>query len=107
MSCCPPNSAPYLASTYTVKGSDHTTHEGHTCYMTGTGSRGLILIPDIWGYHSGRTRNVADYWGDAGFTVIVPKVLSPTLDGGTDGDGNSFNQINFFLDFHFLLRSAV
>ena len=87
MSCCPPNSAPYLASTYAVKGTDHTTPEGHTCYVTGSGAKGLILVPDIWGYHSGRTRNVADYWAEAGFTVIVPKVLSPTIDGGTDGDG--------------------
>jgi hypothetical protein len=30
---------------------------------------------------------VADFFADLGFFVVVPKVLQPVLEGGTDGDG--------------------
>jgi dienelactone hydrolase len=45
------------------------------------------MIPDIWGWDSGRTRVIADYFSDNGYYVIVPKLLVPALEGGTDGDG--------------------
>jgi hypothetical protein len=65
MSCCPPDSAPYLKSTYAFKGHDETSTEGFEYYITGSSiETGLIQIPDVWGYHGGRNRNVADYLGN-------------------------------------------
>ena len=41
----------------------------------------------MWGWDSGRTRLLADEFATAGYRVYVPKVLTPALEGGTDGDG--------------------
>ena len=47
------------------------------------------MIPDVWGWDSGRSRVIADYFSDKGYLVIVPKLLQPPFEGGTDGDGLS------------------
>ena len=54
--------------------------------VKGTPSSGIIIIPDIWGWNGGRTRAIADSLSDAGYLVVVPKLLTPVLNGGTDGD---------------------
>ena len=41
----------------------------------------------MWGWDSGRTRALADAFAAEGYRVYVPKLLSPALEGGTDGDG--------------------
>ena len=90
MSCCPPDSTPYLAPDYEVKGRDTATPEGYVCYLSSPSSEsslGLLLIPDIYGYHGGRTMSIADYFAASGMTVLVPKLLTPPLHGGIDGDG--------------------
>ena len=46
----------------------------------------MILIPDIWGWNGGRTRNIADYYAERGYCVVIPKVLVPCMGDGTDGD---------------------
>jgi dienelactone hydrolase len=46
-----------------------------------------VIIPDIFGWNGGRTRNIADYFALNGFFVMVPKLLAPPLEGGVDGDG--------------------
>jgi len=44
-------------------------------------------MPDVWGWNSGRTRGIADMFADGGYKAVVPKVLMPPFEGGTDGDG--------------------
>ena len=93
MSCCPPDSEPYLAATYATVGSVGRV-EGTEIeyYQTGdaTATKSIVFIPDIFGWNAGRTRNLADWFGNAGFYVIVPKLLVPALNGGTDGDGTPY-----------------
>ena len=88
MSCCPPDSEKYLASDYATVGSVVSLP---TCdfYASGKASsqKAVILIPDVFGWNAGRTRNLADWFGEAGYFAIVPKLLAPGLQGGTDGDG--------------------
>lgn len=89
MSCCPPNAEKYLAPDYNFVGSTIALDTGLELYVTGTGAskKGLLIVPDIYGWNGGRTRNIADYYAEQGYYVVVPKLLTPAIDGGTDGDG--------------------
>lgn len=40
--------------------------------------RAIILIPDIFGWNSGRTRKIADYLASQGYYVMVPRLITPT-----------------------------
>ncbi len=91
MSCCPPNAEKYLAASYSTIGQTHALPNGHEFYITGstTATKAVIVIPDVFGWNAGRTRNVADWFAEAGYLTIVPKLMVPALEGGTDGDGSS------------------
>ena len=41
-------------------------------YFVGTGSKCLIWNYDIFGFDSGRTRQTADLFAEAGYLVIIP-----------------------------------
>lgn len=90
MACCPPDSEKYLAATYATIGTtlkvDGTDVE---YYATGdaTAHRVILFITDVFGWNAGRTRNLADWFSESGYFVVVPKLLGPGLKGGTDGDG--------------------
>jgi len=60
--------------------------DGISYYQVGSGSAGLLVCPDVWGWNGGRTRAVADDLAKKGLSVWVPKLL-PAYEGGTDGDG--------------------
>jgi len=99
MNCCPPNAEKYLDNTYENVGSLATLPSGLEYYGVGsTSDKPLLLIPDVWGYNSGRTRTVADVFALQGYYVIVPKLLTPGLEGGTDGDG-LYPSFDFGADF--------
>lgn len=92
MSCCPPNAEKYLAANCATAGQCITTSSGLEVYTTGSATaskKGVLIIPDIWGWNSGRTRNIADMFAEAGYLAVVPKLMVPPLEGGTDGDGNN------------------
>eukprot|EP00597_Dinobryon_sp_UTEXLB2267_P016197 CAMPEP_0201096530 /NCGR_PEP_ID=MMETSP0812-20130820/5509_1 /ASSEMBLY_ACC=CAM_ASM_000668 /TAXON_ID=98059 /ORGANISM="Dinobryon sp., Strain UTEXLB2267" /LENGTH=256 /DNA_ID=CAMNT_0047350843 /DNA_START=70 /DNA_END=840 /DNA_ORIENTATION=+ len=91
MSCCPENSLPYLAPSYTVKGTIQAHSNGHEFYVSGdpTLKKAVLIIPDIYGWNGGRTRNIADYYADNGYYAIVPKILQPAMEGAVDGDGHA------------------
>jgi hypothetical protein len=106
MACCPPNAHGYLASSKDHKGTKITVAGGSEVYVTGNlgqSGRAILICPDIWGWDSGRVRNIADHLAEAGYLVVVPKILQPScvtmpvrefalcpqffrLNGGTDGD---------------------
>jgi dienelactone hydrolase len=80
MACCPPNSHGYLASTRDHKGAEITVFGGVEAYSVGAlgqSERAILICPDIWGWDSGRLRNVADHLAEAGYLVVVPKILQP------------------------------
>jgi hypothetical protein len=87
--CCPPTAEKYLAPDYNFVGTTHSLEDGIEFYKTGSleSKKAIILIPDIFGWNGGRTRNIADYLAEQGYFVVVPKLLTPAIDGGTDGDG--------------------
>lgn len=104
--CCPQGSLPYLKSDYTPTGKKVSfpalsAEEASACggeavadateaYVVGTSrdpTEAVIFIPDIWGWDSGRTRAIADSIAAIDYKVIIPKVLQPPMEGGTDGDG--------------------
>jgi hypothetical protein len=90
--CCPENAHGSLKADYQARGNILTTPEGVEFYSVGEeaiqkSKKAIYLIPDVFGWNSGRTRNIADYFADHDYYVIVPKILTPALNGGTDGDG--------------------
>lgn len=89
MSCCPPNAEKFLAPDYNTTGKTSTLPSGLEFYETGStdSKKGVLVIPDVWGWNSGRVRNIADMLGENGYYCIIPKLMVPPLEGGTDGDG--------------------
>ena len=62
MSCCPSDSLnAFSDGEYTAVGSK-TSENGAEFYATGRAgsSVGLLIVPDIFGWDSGRTRRIAD-----------------------------------------------
>lgn len=105
--CCPPNAEKYLAPDYTFTGKTHTLADGVEFYEAGSPSlkKAVLLIPDIFGWNGGRTRNIADWLAEEGYYTVVPKLLVPAVDGGTDGDGKSPFIIHFStFDIHLFCR---
>ena len=43
--------------------------------------KALVLIPDAFGWNSGRLRNVADYFATEGYYTVVPKIMLPCAEG--------------------------
>jgi len=78
---------PFLAPDYAHAGGV-VEAAGTEFYSSGEDSaKALIVVPDIYGWNGGRTRNIADYYAKAGYLVVIPKLLTPPVNGGTDGDG--------------------
>lgn len=98
-SCCPPGSHGALAANPTAgnAGQQITVNGGLEVYAVGaqTGGKGVLLIPDVWGWDSGRVREWADDLSTKlGAYCVVPKILSSgnapfngPFEGGTNGDG--------------------
>lgn len=102
MSCCPPNADKYLAATYDTTGEKVTLPSGNELYRSGSvgaSKKAVLIIPDVWGWNSGRTRNIADMFAEAGYLAVVPKILAPGLQGGVDGDGEHVHDSSDLLAF--------
>jgi dienelactone hydrolase len=63
MSCCPTEVLPVQGAKYDRKGD--------SVYITGTGKRGILFVPDIFGPHPNAFR-VADFLASKGFVVVTP-----------------------------------
>ena len=109
MSCCPPNADKYLAATYDTTGEKVTLPSGLEVYRSGSASvnkKAVLIISDVWGWNSGRTRNIADMFAEAGYLAIVPKLMTPAFQGGTDGDGKP-QKLSFVLThYHHTYRPS-
>ena len=86
-----PDFTPFVAKSYVPKGKIVSV-EGIDFYEinpTIPVNRGaaVIILPEYWGWNSGRIRNIADLTSKSGFQVVIPKLLIPPIDGGNDGDG--------------------
>jgi hypothetical protein len=95
--CCPSTGHPsFLSAGYVCQGRTRKLRDGTSLYVAGkaradalSGASVIILVPDVWGWNGGRTRAVADHMVSSGACdfCLVPKLLTPPLDGGTDDDG--------------------
>jgi len=84
-SCCPEGSAPFMAPNYNVMGSCKILEgsgadglEGYVSKAYVSGQKALVLIPDAFGWNSGRLRNVADYFAAEGIKIHTPRYWNPT-----------------------------
>lgn len=101
--CCPPGSHGYLQATHEATGT--VVKEGELEFYISKGTEkptsALILCPDIWGWNGGRIRAIADHFAKS-YMVVIPKMLNPVFEGGTDGDAmsptSSFN-LNWIKQF--------
>ncbi|KAJ9440389.1 hypothetical protein DIPPA_04560 [Diplonema papillatum] len=86
MSCCPSGSHGFLAANHKEEGRKEKFGDVEA-YVSGTAGKSvLLLLPDIWGWNTGRIRAVADHFAKQGCYCVIPKILEP-FEGGTDGDG--------------------
>jgi len=89
--CCPPESLGYLAADQTSIGEKILLEEtGFEFYISHAGcagtKKGLIFTADIFGWNSGRIRLIADHFASQGYLTVIPKLLTPPLEDGNDGD---------------------
>lgn len=87
--CCPAGSCGYLEPQNDQEKGKEVIKAGIKFYEVGASKTAklLIIIPDVWGWSSGRIRAIADELASEGFYCVIPKLLSPVLEGGTNGDG--------------------
>jgi len=64
-------------------------------YVVGTGNKCIIWNYDIFGFDSGRTRQTADLFAEAGYLVIIPDFYR-----GTWKDPTSPDVVQFLKVFH-------
>jgi len=90
MTCCPVGSLPYLQATYEATGTvvSEGDYEFYINKGTESPTSAIILCPDIWGWNGGRIRAIADHFAGS-YMVVIPKLLTPVFEGGTDGDAMS------------------
>lgn len=85
--CCPSGAHGFLKSQGPTKGQV-TDEYGVPCYTSGAGDNVVLLLPDVWGWNGGRIRVVADELAEKlGAKSVIPKILQPAFEEGTDGDG--------------------
>jgi dienelactone hydrolase len=81
----------YLDDNYQHTGHFERTSDGVDFYADGTieNKKGIIIIPDLFGWNTGRTRNFADYMGDNGYWVVVPRLLARGGPSASTGSSSS------------------
>lgn len=91
MSCCPPNSWPELATDY--KSVGNVTKVGDLeIYYVGKGPKCIIWNYDIFGFDSGRTRQLCDLFAKEGFLVVMPDFYRGVMcDPATAAEGTVYN----------------
>ena len=92
MSCCPVNSSPFLAPTYSnvgkiakIPATDLEVYVSNSGYTAGQPA--VILLPDAFGWNSGRIRSLSDVFAAEGYYAMIPKLMQPCAEGAQDGDG--------------------
>jgi len=69
--CCPPGSEPALTTDYKDQGKVIEAKQLNF-YTVGSGKKAVIVFHDIFGWNSGRTREVCDGLAAQGFLVVCP-----------------------------------
>jgi len=87
--CCPPGSHPALSTTYADRG-EQITVGGVRLYVVGERSdKAIIVYHDIFGWNSGRLREVCDTLAaQGGFLVVMPDCFQGRADKATTVGGS-------------------
>jgi len=91
--CCPPDSLGGLKTDYKPRGVIQN-FDGLSVYTVGQGEKAIIVIHDLLGVDSGRTKEICDQFADAGYLIVMPDFFEG--DGGTEKD---------FLEGFFLFKT--
>jgi len=78
--CCPPGSEPGECTTctdYKEQGNEITLN-GLSLYTVGKGSKVIIMVSDIFGWKSGRHREMCDQFATQGYRVVLPDLFHGT-----------------------------
>eukprot|EP01041_Mallomonas_annulata_P010229 gene10229-21328_t len=94
MSCCPPESHPCLVSSYVPIGNtvEQAGVEFYEVNKLSSDHCAVIVVPDWFGWAGGHTRNIADLISKSGYHVVVPRLLTPFIEGDDDGCSENFDQ---------------
>jgi len=85
--CCPSGSEPDFQTNYTPKGQIENL-DGLPIYTIGQGEKAIIFAYDIYGFDSGRTKQMCDELAEAGYFVILPDFFRD--DGWKSSDMEGF-----------------
>lgn len=100
------NTEPYLNIVqYQPKGTNLKLKDHTEFYASGStkSKHGVIIIPDTWGWNTGRVRNICDFFGDHDTFAVVPNFSSKGIEG--ERKFRSFHF--FFLLFFYSSRSKL
>jgi hypothetical protein len=77
----------FLEHSYHSSGSILRLQDHTECYAVGNPrcKNGVVMIPDTMGWNSGRIRNIADFFAENGFFVVIPKLSGSTTEGEGKG----------------------
>ena len=78
--CCPPESHGELESSYVPKGSEvnlSETLKGYVVEPSEPATKALLILHDIFGPESGRTKEICDMYAKEGYLVVLPYVFEP------------------------------
>ena len=82
--CCPKGSWPALKTDYVPRFAEEELG-GLNCYVAGSNeTKAIILLHDIFGVNSGRTKAIADSFNDEGYLTVVPDIFR----GDAIGEGS-------------------
>ena len=95
--CCPQGSLGFQAPDYKVEGNEETLADNLKVFWKGSGKNAVLMVHDIFGYNSGRHKNiVAELAEDCGFLVAFPDLYR-----GEPLPEDSEDFINFSLKYPF------
>ena len=78
MACCPEGALGRLGTKgYVARGAVERLQD-MDLYFVGSGTKCIIWNYDIFGFDSGRTRETADLFAEAGYLVIIPDFFRGT-----------------------------
>jgi len=84
--------------TYQYKGSCLKLKDNTQFYSSGSPQNkvGVIMLPDYWGWNSGRIRNICDFFGDNGYFAVIPNFSSQGVIGETQSYMDSASLMDWY-----------
>jgi dienelactone hydrolase len=89
--CCPEGSLKFQKETYTHTGTIEK-KDDFDIYWKGSGTSCVVVFMDIFGFNSGRHKNIVDELSEEGYLVVMPDLFK----GGVFPQG-SFEFVSFAL----------